>query len=187
MAHIISQLADMGADLIANHYSIILPTSVSQLAGVTDQLTLRIKSVSIPEKTIGTYPITKRGRTFDRPNGNNEQSREVTFSFRPDKKLLTYKALNNWMNYIQNNETMYMASDSGANGDGGASLFRADLEVWAIDSLDNNNYAGTPTSIWTLEGAFPTSMGGLDFDDESGDPLSVDVTLNCFNIIYPSV
>ena len=187
MAHVITDLFQAGADLIANHYSIILPTSVSQLAGVTDQLTLRIKSVSIPEKTIGTYPITKRGRTFDRPNGNNEQSREVTFSFRPDKKLLTYKALNNWMNYIQNNETMYMASDSGANGDGGASLFRADLEVWAIDSLDNNNYAGTPTSIWILEGAFPTQMGGLDFDDESGDPLSVDVTLNCFNIIYPSV
>lgn len=186
MAHILSELANLGADLIANHYSIILPTTISQLAGVTDQLTLRIKSVSIPDKTIGTYPITKRGRTFDRPNGNNEQSREVSFSFRPDKRLLTYKALNNWMNYIQNNETMFMASDSGANGDGGASLFRANLEVWAIDSLDNNNYAGTPTSIWTLVGAFPTSMSGIEFDDESGDPLSVDVTLNCFNIIFPS-
>ena len=81
---------------------------------------------------------------------------------------------------------MYMASDSGTDGSGGASLFRADLEVWAIDSLDNSTYAGTPNTIWTLEGAFPTNMSGIDFDDESGDPLSVDVTLNCFNIIYPS-
>jgi hypothetical protein len=185
VAHILDALASMGEDLISNHYSIILPTSISQLAGVTDQLTLRIKSVSIPDKEISTYPITKRGRTFDRPSGNNEQNREVSFSFRPDKRLLTYKAIANWMNYIQNNETMFMASDSGANGDGGTSLFRANLEVWAIDNLDDNNYAGTPNSIWTLVGAFPTSLGGLEFDDESGEPLSVDVTLNCMNIIYP--
>lgn len=187
MAHIIDTLATLGEDFLANHYSIILPTNISQLAGVTDQLTLRIKNVSIPEKSIGTYSITKRGRTFDRPNGNNEQSREVSFTFRPDKRLLTYKAMTNWMNYIQNNETMFMASDSGVDGNGGMSLFRANMEVWAIDNLDESNYAGTPNSIWTLVGAFPTNVGGLEFDDESGEPLDVDVTLNCFNIIYPSV
>lgn len=187
MAHVISELFNSGADFLANHYSIILPTAITQLAGVTDQLTLRTKSVSIPEKTINTYSVTKRGRTFDRPNGNNEQERNVTFSFTPDKRLLTYKAISNWMNYIQNNETMFMASDAGPDGTGGISLFRANIEVWAIDSLDNTNYAGTPNSIWILEGAYPTSLGGLDFDDESGEPLSVDVTLNCFNIIYPAV
>lgn len=187
MAHIINTVASMGADALGNHYSIILPTSISQLAGVTDQLTLRIKTVSIPEKTINTYSITKRGRTFDRPNGNSEQERTVSFSFRPDKKLLTYKAISNWMNYIQNNETMFMASDAGPDGSGGMSLFRANMEVWAIDSLDDSNYAGTPNSIWILEGAYPTSLSGIEFDDESGEPLSVDVTLNCFNIIYPAV
>jgi hypothetical protein len=186
MAHLLDVLQTLGEDAISNHYSIILPTTVSQLAGVNDQLTFRITNVSIPEKTIGTYPITKRGRTFDRPNGKNEQERNISFSFRPDKKLLTYKAISNWMSYIQNNETMFMASDSGANGEGGASLFRAPIEIWAIDNLDDNNLAGTPNSIWTCEGCFPTSLGGLEFDEESGDPLSVDVTLNCFNIIYPS-
>lgn len=185
MAHILDTLATMGADALANHYSIILPTTVSQLVGVNDQLTFRIKTVSIPDKEINTYSITKRGRTFDRPSGNNEQNREVSFSFRPDKKLLTYKAIVNWMNYIQNNETMFMASDSGADGMGGASLFRAPIEIWAIDNLDDNNIAGTPNSIWTLVGAWPKSVSGLEFDDESGDPLSVDVTLNCMNIIYP--
>lgn len=187
MAHILDQVMSMGMDALANHYSIILPTSISQLAGVTDQLTLRIKNVSIPEKAINTYSITKRGRTFDRPSGNNEQSREVSFTFRPDKKLLTYKAITNWMNYIQNNETMFMASDAGPNGDGGMSLFRANLEVWAIDNLDDSNYAGTPNSIWTLVGAFPTNIDGLEFDDDNGEPFDVGVTLNCFNIIYPSV
>lgn len=187
MAHLLDVLQTLGEDAISNHYSIILPTTVSQLAGVNDQLTFRITNVSIPEKTIATYTITKRGRQFDRPSGVSEQSREISFTFRPDKKLVTYKAISNWMNYIQNNETMFMASDSGADGTGGASLFRAPIEIWAIDSLDDNTISGTPNSIWVCEGCFPTSLGGLEFDEESGDPLTVDVTLNCFNIIYPSV
>ena len=187
MAHILDTLASLGEDLLANKYSIILPTTVSQLAGVNDQLTFRITNVSIPEKTIATYTITKRGRQFDRPSGVSEQSREISFTFRPDKKLVTYKAISNWMSYVQNNETMFMASDSGATGEGGASLFRAPIEIWAIDNLDDNNISGTPNSIWVCEGCFPTSLGGLEFDEESGDPLTVDVTLNCFNIIYPSV
>lgn len=187
MAHIIDVLQTMGEDFLANHYSIILPTTISQLVGINDQLTFRITNVSIPDKTINTYSITKRGRTFDRPNGNSEQSREVTFSFRPDKKLLTYKAISNWMSYIQNNETMFMASDSGADGTGGASLFRAPVEIWAIDNLDDDSIAGTPNSIWLLNGAYPTSLGGLEFADDNGEPLSVDVTLNCFNIVYPIV
>ena len=187
MAHILDTLASLGEDLLANKYSIILPTTVSQLAGVNDQLTFRITNVSIPDKTINTYTITKRGRQFDRPSGVSEQSREISFTFRPDKKLVTYKAISNWMSYVQNNETMFMASDSGADGRGGASLFRAPIEIWAIDSLDDNTISGTPNSIWVCEGCFPTSLGGLEFDEESGDPLSVDVTLNCFNIIYPSV
>ena len=187
MAHILDTLASLGEDLLANKYSIILPTTVSQLAGVNDQLTFRITNVSIPDKTINTYSITKRGRQFDRPSGVSEQSREISFTFRPDKKLVTYKAISNWMSYVQNNETMFMASDSGADGTGGASLFRAPIEIWAIDNLDDNTISGTPNSIWVCEGCFPTSLGGLEFDEESGDPLTVDVTLNCFNIIYPSV
>ena len=185
MRGVIDELALLGQDALQNHYSIILPTTITQLAGVVDPLTMRITNVSLPEKSISTYTITKRGRQMDRPSGLIDTSREVSFNFRPDKKLLTYKAIANWMNYIQNNETMFMASDSGANGDGGPSLFRANLEVWAIDNLDNTNYAGTPNSIWTLVGAFPTSMDGLEFSDEDGEPLDVSVTLNCFNIIYP--
>ena len=81
-----------------------------------------------------------------------------------------------------------MASDSGIDGSGGMSTFRADLEVWAIDNLDSNNYAGTPNTIWKLLGAYPTSLSGIDFEDEGGDDaITADVTLTCFNIIYPEV
>lgn len=186
MAHIIDNLFRSGLDFMPNHYSIILPTAITQISGIVDPLTLRIHKVNIPERKIGTYQVYKRGRFYDRPNAKNENEKTVSFSFRPDKKLKTYNAIVAWMQYIQNNETMSMASDSGPTGDGGASLFRAPVEIWSIDSLDTESYAGRPTNIWTLEGVFPTSISGIEFDDNGGDdPLDVDVTLTCFNIIYP--
>lgn len=188
MAHIIQEVFNAGADAFSNHYSIILPTSITQLAGIVDPLTLRINKVSIPEKKITNYDIEKRGRSFSRPNGKIDQEKDVSLTFRVDKKFLCYKAISNWMNYIQNNETAFMASDSGIDGSGGMSTFRADLEVWAIDNLDSNNYAGTPNTIWRLLGAYPTNLSGIDFDDEGGDDaITADVTLTCFNIIYPAV
>lgn len=186
MAHVLDQLAEMGSDLLANHYSITLPTNITELSDITNALTFRITNVSIPERTVSVYDITKRGRTFSRPSGNNEQSREVSFTFRPDKRLLTYNALSAWMGRIQSNVDMFMASDSGPNGDGGPSTFRADLTVQTIETLDGDITGKVvPQTTWILQGAFPTSLGGLEFDDTNGEPLTVDVTLNCFNIIYP--
>ena len=188
MAHILDVLKNLGEDYLPNHYSIILPTTVTQLSGIEDQLTFRITNVTIPDRTINTYEITKRGRKFTRPTATDENEKTISFSFRPDKKLLTYKAISNWMNYIQNNSTMFMASDSGPDGMGGPSMFRAPIEIWAIDNLDDANIAGVPNSIWLCEGCYPTSLSGLEFSEDGGDePASVDVTLNCYNIIYPTV
>lgn len=183
MRGVIDSLALLGQDALQNHYSIILPTTITQLAGVVDPLTMRITNVSLPEKSISTYTITKRGRQMDRPSGLIDTSREVSFNFRPDKKLLTYKAISNWMMYIQNNDTASMASDSGANGTGGASLFRMNLEVWAIDDL--TSATGVPNSKWLIEGAYPTNLSALEFSEDSGEPFDVTVTLNCMNVIFP--
>lgn len=187
---ILDQLAEMGADALANHYAISFPGDLISLA-IPDykgsQFSFRITNVSIPEKTIATYSITKRGLTFDRPSGNNESSREVSFTFRPDKKFLTYKVLSAWMDLIQSNVDMTMASDSGDNWEGGKSLFRTDLDVWAIENLNSTSILGDklPTAVWHLNRCFPTSLGSLEFDDTNGEPLTVDVTLNCFKIYYP--
>ena len=181
--HIIDRLADMGADALANHYTIVLPSTIASLAIPNfdnSELAFRITNVDIPDKTIGTYAIEKRGLTFDRPSGKNETSREVTFTFRPDKRIITYNVLSAWMDAIQSNVTMSMVEDQGNN-------FRVDVAIYAISSLTGDNIFGNeiPNTIWTLNKCFPTSLGGISFDDTSGEPLSVSVTLNCFKIYYP--
>ena len=181
--HIIDRLANMGADALANHYTIVFPPTIASL-GLDNfdnsELAFRITNVSIPDKTVSTYAIEKRGLTFDRPSGKNESSREVTFTFRPDKRFVIYNTLCAWMDAIQSNVTMAMVEDQGNN-------FRVDATIYAISSLTGDSIFGNeiPNTAWVLNKCFPTSLGGISFDDSSGEPLSVDVTLNCFKIYYP--
>lgn len=175
-------LAQLGEDALANHFTVVIP-AIDKLGASVASLNMRVLTIEIPERTIGNYEITKRGRKMTRPSGVSEQSTEVSFTFRCDKYFLGYKGLINWMNFIQNNRTMAMASDSGVMGLGGASQFRHDVSVWAISSLDD----GVPNTIWTLEGAYPTSVSSISFDETSGDPIECDVTLNCMNIVYPEM
>ena len=175
----IDVLATLGEDALANHYMITMPAT--KIGESTVALAMRILTVNIPDRTIETYEITRRGRTMARPNGITSQSREVTFSFRSDKYFSCYKSLMNWLNFVQDNQTMAMASDSGALGIGGESEYRADLEISAIVGLNND----TPISTWSIQGAYPTSISGIEFNEESGDPLTCDVTLDCMNIVFP--
>lgn len=182
---VLDTLASMGADALANHYTIVFPSTIASLAipdFSQDQLAFRVNNVSIPDKTINTYPITKRGLTFDRPSGNNDSSREVTFQFRPDKEFLTYKALSAWMDLIQSNINMFMLPDGDV-----LNPFRIGVDVYAIQTLSSESIFGEsiPTALWHLDRCFPTSLGGIQFDDATGEPLTVDVTLNCFKIYYP--
>ena len=41
-------------------------------------ITVTNHKVSIPDRKINTYDVTKRGRTFDRPTSKNDNDRQVT-------------------------------------------------------------------------------------------------------------
>lgn len=182
MPHLLDVLATMGLDALGNHFAMNIPV-FSQVGEVVNNLNMRVLSVSIPDKEISTYPITKRGRQMNRPSGVSEQSHDVSFTFRADKYWNCYNALVNWHNFIQNNSTMAMASDSGPEGRGGASEYRHDIEIWSISALDDD---GTPNNIWTIKGAYPTTISGIEFAEDNGEPIEVDVTLDCMDIIYPT-
>lgn len=175
-------LARMGEDALANHYAMIIP-AITQLGASVASLNMRILSVSIPERSIETYEITRRGRKMSRPNGVSAQELNVSFDFRVDKYFECYKSIVNWINFIQDNKTMAMASDSGVLGVGGESEYRHDIEVSAIYGLNND----TPICTWLLEGAYPTSIGDVAFEEEGTDPITTTVSLNCMNIVYPSI
>lgn len=173
-------LALLGEDALQNHYNLLIPFFPLGVIGDIIGLNLRATSCEIPAQTIGTYTITKRGKTLTRPSGVSEQGNDFTFSYRPDKSFLTYNAIAQWLALVQNPMNGSMASDSGPLGLVGPSLFRVPLSVQAIDA---NNVI---RNIWIINGCYPISQDALSFSEETGDPFEVSVTMNYSSIWYPT-
>jgi hypothetical protein len=174
-------LALDGLDSLANQFFLIIPPPPGGSALATASLNLRVLSVDIPAQTIGTYEIRKRGRKKIRPTGISEQDLQVTFTYRADKYFGVYSMLAQWLAYIQNPVTLAMASDSGPLGVGGSSQIRIDITCLGFDT---NNIV---TSEWIFKGAWISEQAGITFEETSGDPLTISVTLQCDEIVYPGI
>ena len=181
MPHMIDVLAQMGEDALSNHFQLVIP-SFSMLGTNIAEINMRVLTVDLPSYEIETYEINKRGRKMTRPTGTMSFTPEISFTFRADKYWRCYNSLMTWMQLIQDNQTMAMASDSGFEGIGGASTYRTDVEVW---SLTNLTETAKPNNIWVGQGAYPTSIDAVSFEESSGEPIELSVTLSCMNVKFP--
>jgi hypothetical protein len=166
-------------DALTNHFQTIIPVFPNVLS--IENLNLRVLTVEIPAQTISTYTITKRGRTATRPSGVSEQGNEFTFTYRSDKYFGCYNSISQWLSFIQNPSSMAMASDSGIAGIGGLSTFRVPVIVQGLDTSD------IITNTWSFLGCYPVSQDAVSFDEGTGDPLEVSVTMNYTTMIYPGM
>jgi hypothetical protein len=173
----IETLARHSEDALGNHFQVIIPTFPGCLD--IDGLNLRTLTFDNPTPSIGTYTITKRGRTMTRPTGINDIGNELTFSYRVDRYYNVYNSINAWLYYIQNPETGAMGSDAGAMGSGGPSTYRVPITVLAKDTNDNL------LAQWNYTGCYPLTQDAISFDEESGDPLTAAVTINFIKAEFP--
>ena len=164
----------MGDDALGNQFAL----TVTPILGIVpDQLRFRVLTVDIPEKSMGTYEVPTATQKFTKPNGKIETSNEFSFTFRIDKYWGIYKTFQEWMDYIVDPETGLFRPDVSVTGQ---SQYRTDIFV---NTLDGNL---VPTSSgWKMMKAFPTSLSGVSFDVNSGDPLEASVTMNFLKMTTP--
>lgn len=170
MAYELETLLQTGEDALGNHFMIIIPPFPGANESILS-LNLRVTTVSLPGRTLGTYEITKRGRKATRPTSIDDTDKEFSFEFRPDRNLRTYNSLAAWMNLINHEQLGTMIPDP---------LFRTIITVQPIDTA--GKALGLPT---VFEGCWINDLGGLEYDEESGDPLSISVTMQFINRIQP--
>lgn len=170
-------LSTFGEDALGSHFSVLIPVFPNVIA--LANLNMRVKSFEIPAQTIGYYEITKRGKKLTRPSGVSDQGNEFSFTYRVDKYFSVYNSISQWMSFIQNPTNMASASDSGPLGVGGASEFRVPIIVNGLDAND------IITNVWSFSGCWPSSQDAISFDEESGDPLEVSVTMQYITAVYP--
>jgi len=174
-------LALAGEDALSNHYNVIIPTLPNSIAGAVN-LNLRVLSFDLPAQTIGTYEITKRGKKLTRPSGISDQGNEFTFTYRVDRYFTAYNAISQWMSFIQNPDSLAMASDSGALGVSGVSQYRVPIIVNGLVGLTLDS---TITNVWTFTGCWPSSQDAISFSEDSGDPIEVSVTMQYATAQFP--
>lgn len=164
----IDTLYNQGADALENHFAL----SITPILGLPFiPLSFRVLTLSIPERSVETYEKHWGTQLYTSPAGKISTPNEFSVSFRLDRSYALYTLFSTWMDSIANEVTGIMTPDTD-------STWRTDISVATIDS------SGVPTSTgWTFIGCYPSNVPGVDFNMESGQPLSIEVTLQFIRMV----
>ena len=141
-----------------------------------DNLKFRTTNISVPGFAVGEYMVAWKSQQFPKLNGKDETPKQFTSQFRVDKYYTVYKSLLAWWEYICNSDTGAMAEDVGAVS--GTSNIRTDIQVRTVDTNGVTTSEG-----FKFEKAYIKELSGLDYDVNSGDPLSCTITWSYVKMI----
>lgn len=138
-----------------NLYSVSIPNKLGDLD-------FNAKGSQLPSSELGTIEIPYHGRKLKIPG--QRTFAEWTVTIMEESNMTVRKAIEAWIDSIDNAETGVMGS--------GAAMF-ADIKV----SLLNTN--GASVMVYTLYGAYPSNMASVDLSyDEQTAPLEYQITFN---------
>lgn len=162
----IEAVYQLGEDALQNHFLMTMAPPVLVPNFPIASLPFRLQTFEVPDTNIGTYEVHYRTQKFERPSGKIDSPTEFTFSFRADRYWNIYNSFKAWSNLIQHHQLGTMTPDL-------ESQIRAQITVMTVDS--NNLPTG---GGWIFRGAFLKSITGISFDQTSGDPIEVSVTMS---------
>jgi len=165
----IESVFKQGDDALLNMAELQFP--VFRFFNMPEELKFRTTNISIPEFQVGSYEVHWKAQKFEKPSGKDETAKTMSFTFRIDKYYKVYKALQIWWQYICNPATGAMAEDVSPQSD--TSDIRCDFQVRCVDTR-----GVTTTEGWRFSGAWLKSLAGIEFDENSGDPISIAVTMS---------
>jgi len=164
-------VAQLNDDLLANQFLMVIPP----FPGVIDNTgtNVRITNFAVPERSVGVYDVHYRSQKFTKPSGKDTSPNQFTFDIRIDKTLSVYKGLSDWHRLVIDPVTGQQTPDF-ANGVSG---LRIPITVLTVDSNDTVTSTG-----WAYDGCFPSTIPGIDFSMESGDPIVVSITMEFITV-----
>lgn len=174
MAINLEKLRSVGDDALANEFDINWPSGIPGF-GFLDALSIRTQTVNIPNQTVGTYEVWYKSRKLEKRSNQNQTPTEFTFTLRIDKNYLMYAGLSAYMNTYNNQIADTTLPDILV---GGFDIARFPMIVQNID------VNGFPTATgFTFLGCFIKDIGTIAYDQTSGEPLTVDITVSYYRMI----
>jgi len=158
-----AQIDDFKANLLgggarSNQYRVTLAEPPGVAIGLDIRRTSFLCSATtLPESTIGTIPLTFRGRTINIA-GDREPPTPWTTTFYNDTDFMIRTALENWNNAIND-----FADNTGLTN---TADYTTDLTV---DQLDRD---GTVIKTYIFKNAWPKSMGEVTLDSSEDSTIA---------------
>lgn len=138
-----------------NLYSVSIPTKLADLD-------FNAKGSQLPSSELGTIEIPYHGRKLKIPG--QRTFAEWTITIMEDSNMTVRKAIEAWINSIDNAETGKLGI--------GSAIF-SDIKVTLL------NTQGGAAMSYTLYGAYPSNMASVELSyDEQTAPLEYQVTFN---------
>ena len=119
------------------------------------------RSTSLPERNIGTVDVFKLGRRY-RVRAETNYPGTYNISIMDDSSMLLRRLFDGWADLVDR-------SPYGGGGGGGISAYnkyQADINIWQLTSTCEKIYG------YTLQNAFPASVGTVELSDEDESSLS---------------
>jgi|TARA_B100001094_G_C17722609_1_gene572692 hypothetical protein len=157
-----AKLAGGGAR--ANQFKVTMPfPGYAQVGGEIEELAFLCTGASIPAMTVGTVPVSFRGRVIKL--AGDRTFADFTITVLNDTNFKLRNAFERWQNGINN-----MTDNEGLTNP-------ADYQVDAfLDHLDRN---GNTIKSYTIRGAFPTTVSDIPLDyNEKTEVETFTVTLS---------
>ncbi|MBD3216533.1 MAG: hypothetical protein GF311_28220 [Candidatus Lokiarchaeota archaeon] len=133
----------------------------------------RTTTFNVPGITLGTYTIDFKGQHFEKPNYNDDTSKEFSFTLRLDKQYEVYRKFAFWLYSIKNIST-------GANSVDKPVVGPSKLRTPEITVVATDGNAPNPTvfQTWRFTQCFPKSISDVSFDNTGTDPITLDITMS---------
>jgi hypothetical protein len=161
-----------GDDALVNIAEINIQSPIFKLL---ENLKFRTTQISIPEFSIETFEIHHITQKFTLPSGKDGTPKTMSFTVRVDKYYTIYKALMAWLRYF-----------CGEPDDkGNAYIVQPNKQSYSIVKVrcvDSNGV--TTTEGWTFKMAYIQSIGAIEFDAETGEPIKIQCTI-AYGIAIP--
>lgn len=91
---------NLGQDQLLSQWEASFPNGIPT-GGNTDNITLRMDTTfAIPNQSVGTYTITKKGLTIPKTNMQTASTKTFTLIWRVDQDWATFNDMKKWMDAV---------------------------------------------------------------------------------------
>jgi hypothetical protein len=168
MANKFDTAFNLGDDAMSNQFKVTFEGGIPGATNSTENVQLRLdQTLVIPARTFAQYEFFFRGLKITKMSRLEESAKEISMEVRVDQQWKVYDDIQNWHRLVFDDRNATAASEAET---------RRTIRVDSIDGEDKI------AKSFFIRSAKLKEIGDITFDQNSGDPIRMNLTFIFGNI-----